>query len=190
MQYDRYTVESRPAPWDEVADLFVECFSGDPYFEDADELRTISEWGSAQIADGTGVLVTARREGRIDGLALAHGLSEDRPWQTILTQLEHVEGPAAEALLEPTNALVLYELAVRPAARGHGIAAGCVAMLLQERSEAQTFIGVYDRAADAAAMYDSWQVEDIGRVPMSGDAVSLHVRTAPTAQLLRRVGKD
>ncbi|MCK8468749.1 GNAT family N-acetyltransferase [Microbacterium sp. KSW4-16] len=171
--------------WHDIADLFVAAFSASPYFEDPNELRTITDWGPQMLA-GDGRLVTARADGELVGFALAHGLSDDAPWQQILSQLEDIE-QAAAALETPQNALVVHELAVRESERGQGVARACMQELLDGRSETQTFIGVYERAVAAQSMYRHWHFDPIGRVPMPGDAIALHVLTAPTAQALTRL---
>lgn len=171
--------------WHDIADLFVASFSAAPYFEDPSDLRTITEWGPSMLA-GDGRLVTARVDGELVGFALAHGLSEDAPWQRILSQLEG-SAQAAAALAAPQNALVVHELAVRESERGRGVARACMQELLQGRSETQTFIGVYERASAAQSMYRHWHFDPIGQVPMPGDAIALHVLTAPTSQALTRL---
>jgi len=120
------------------------------------------------------------------GFALAHGLSDDAPWQRILSQLAGSE-QAAAALATPQNALVVHELAVRESERGRGVARACVRELLEGRSETQTFIGVYERATAAQAMYRHWHFDPIGHVPLTGDAIALHVLAAPTSQALTRL---
>jgi len=184
-----YAVFDATAPegvWLEVAELFVDAFTAEPYGEDAVELGTIIEWGPEQLGDRGGRLVTARRDERLVGFALAHGLDADPVWQGILSQLP-ASADARAALLHPDRAVVVHELAVREAERGRGIARTCLSELLRDRAESQTFIGVYERADEAAAMYRHWGLSKIGRVPMPGDAIALHVLTAPTRQLAERV---
>lgn len=173
------------ADWHDIADLFVVSFSVAPYFEDPNELRTITDWGPSMLA-GDGRLVTARADGELVGFALAHGLGDDAPWQRILSQLEDSE-QAAAALATPQNALVVHELAVRESERGRGVARACMHELLRGRPETQTFIGVYERATTVQSMYKNWQFDPIGRVPMPGDAIALHVLTAPTSQARKRL---
>lgn len=173
--------------WRDIADLFVASFSAAPYLEEPSELRTIAEWGPTMLA-GNGGLVTARVDGKLVGFALAHGLSDDTPWQRILSQLGHRD-QAAAALESPQSALVVHELAVRESERGRGVARACMHELLKGRSEAQIFIGVYERATDAQSMYRHWHFAPIGHVPMPGDAIALHVLTAPTLQTLTRLSR-
>ncbi|HXH33754.1 MAG TPA: GNAT family N-acetyltransferase [Plantibacter sp.] len=179
-----------PEPvWRDVAELFVESFTAAPYFEDAAELGTIAQWGPEHLRQGAGRLVAARRDERLVGFALAHGLVGDAAWQGILSQLTD-STDASSALDRPENALVVHELAVRESERGRGIAGSCLAALLQDRPEPRTFIGVYERATAAAAMYRHWQLTEIGQVPMPGDAVALHVLTAPTARLASHLARS
>lgn len=174
-----------PAEWHEVADLFVACFTAAPYFEDPDELRAILDWGPSMLA-ADGRLVAARMDGRLIGFALAHGLSDDAPWQGILSQLaDHDQARAA--LSAPEDAFVVHELAVRESERGRGIARACMRELLRDRPESQTFIGVYERATEVRAMYRRWSFDAIGHVPMPGDAIALHVLTAPTQNAFARL---
>lgn len=173
--------------WRELADLFVESFSSAPYFEDPRDLRQILTWGPEHLAHTSGVLVTARQSGALVGFALAHSLADDRPWQSILRQVATSQGTAAAALAAPEDALVLHELAVRQSHRGRGIARSCLLALVSGRAELQTFVGVYDRATEAAAMYRHWQAVEIGQVPMRGDATALHVLTTGTAALRKRL---
>lgn len=225
-----YLVFAGSAPddvWQDIAELFVETFSATPYLEDPDELGTIVRWGPEQLGHDGGRLVTARRDGRIVGFALAHALRADPAWLSILSQLEtaaypspalppppatsdpaaasattsvparigpasaqasaSAQAPVSNALARPDDAVVVHELAVREADRGRGIAGACLVQLLQDRPESQTFIGVYERATEAASMYRHWGLADIGRVPMPGDAIALHVLTAPTAQIVARL---
>jgi hypothetical protein len=185
--YSAFSGSAADEDWHDVAQLFVESFSAAPYFEDAGELATILKWGPEQLRHGDGRLVTARRDEQLVGFALAHGLGGDGSWQKILSQLSASVGAAATALAHPEDALVVHELAVRESERGRGIAGTCLFFLLQGRPESQTFIGVYERATDAASMYRHWQLSDIGQVPMPDGAVALHVLTAPTAEIADRV---
>lgn len=169
--------------WHDIADLFVECFSSAPYFEEPSELRTIVERGPSMLA-GDGRLVTARTDAGLVGFALAHNLSADEPWQRILAQLED-STKAAVALAAPQDAFVVHELAVKESERGQGIARACMGELLKGRTESQTFIGVYERAAAAQSMYQRWRFDEIGQVPMPGDAIALRVLTAPTSRVIK-----
>jgi hypothetical protein len=169
--------------WSDVAELFIETFTAEPYAEDAAELATITQWGSDQLGHVSGRLITARRGDQLVGFALAHGLRDDAPWRGILSQLADSADAAATALSRPDEALIVHELAVRESERGRGIASGCLRGLLSDCPESQVFIGVYERALKARAMYRHWRLEDIGQVPMPDGAVALHVLTAPTATL-------
>lgn len=189
VDYATFSQAAPDAVWLDVARLFVECFSAEPYFEEASDLETIVEWGPEQLRHSGGRLVTARLDDRLVGFALAHGLRDDPSWQGILSQLVGETDIAAVALEQPERAVIVHELAVREDARGLGIAGGCLALLLQGRTEEQTFIGVYERATDAASMYRHWQLTDIGQVPMPNGAVALHVLTARTADVVARVGR-
>lgn len=190
VDYATFSPAAPDAVWQEVARLFVECFSAAPYFEEPGELETIMEWGPKQLRHSGGRLVTARFDDRLVGFALAHGLRDDPSWQGILSQLAGETDIAAAALERPERAVIVHELAVREWARGRGIAGGCLALLLRDRTEEQTFIGVYERATDAASMYRHWQLTDIGRVPMPNGAIALHVLTARTADVAARVGRS
>lgn len=189
VDYATFAPAAPDAVWLDVARLFVECFSAAPYFEEADELETIVTWGPEQLRHSGGRLVTARLAGRLVGFALAHGLRDDPSWQGILSQLAGEVDIAAAAVQHPEGAVVVHELAVRESARGLGIASACLALLLRDRTEEQTFIGVYERATVAASMYRHWGLTDIGRVPMPNGSVALHVLTARTADVAARVGR-
>jgi len=177
---------SAPAcEWREIADLFVECFSAAPYFEDRGELATIIEWGPTMLA-GNGRLVTARSNGALVGFALAHSLANDVPWQKTLAQLgDHAS--SSEALAAPHDAFVIHELAVRDSERGRGIARACMLELLNTRAESHTFLGTYERAVAARSMYQRWGFELVGQVPMRGDAIALHVLTSRTPAAVERL---
>ncbi|KQQ52326.1 GNAT family N-acetyltransferase [Plantibacter sp. Leaf314] len=175
------------AVWDDVTALFVEAFTAEPYLEDALDLGTIRQWGPEHLGHRGGRLLTASTDGRLVGFALAHGLDADSAWLGILAQLAEGSDAASAALARPDDAVVVHELAVTASERGRGIGRQCLAALLQDRTEAQTFIGVYERATAVAAMYRHWGLDEIGRVPMPGDAIALRVLTAPTAELAARL---
>ena len=172
--------------WRGVQELFVESFSSAPYFEDATELSTILEWGPEHLGQGCGRLVVAKREELLAGFALGNALSGDSSWQLILSRLSDSSAEAAWALANQEDALIVHELAVRRSERGNGIASICMTALLEERPESQTFIGVYDRAIDAASMYRHWQLMNIGQVPIQNGAVNLNVLNGKTAELAAR----
>lgn len=179
-------LDAPESEWRDVAELFVECFSAEPYFEDPAELGTISQWGPEMLA-GRGRLVTVRESAVLRGFALGHGLDHDETWQGLLRRLEP-NAVTDAALAAPHDAFIVHELGVRAASRGQGIARSCMLRLLEGRTEPQTFIGVYERAEHAAEMYRRWGFERVGRVPLSGDAVALRVLAAPTDAAVRRLG--
>jgi GNAT superfamily N-acetyltransferase len=185
--YTSFTGSAPDGVWGEVTQLFVAAFTAEPYNEDAIDLASIRKWGPEHLGHSGGRLVIATVDGRIVGFALAHGLDADPAWLGILAQLADSSSTASAALARPSDAVVVHELAVAEDQRGRGIARGCLAALLQDRTEAQTFIGVYERATEAAAMYRSWGLSELGRVPMPGDAIALRVLTAPTTELVSRL---
>ena len=181
VSYVSFDQSADATEWREIADLFAACFAAEPYFEDPDELRTIVDWGPAMLA-GNGRLVTARTGDALVGFALGHALSYDASWQRTLAVLDH---PAA--IVEPGEAFVVHELAVRDDARGRGIARDCLAHLVRDRTESQIFIGTYERAHAARSMYLRWGFEAIGRVPVAHAAIALHVLTCATRDALGRL---
>ena len=184
-----YSIFSDSAPehiWRGVQELFVESFSSAPYFEDVTVLSTILEWGPEHLGQGRGRLVVAKRGELLAGFALGNALSGDSSWQLILTRLSESSEEAAWALANQEEALIVHELAVRRSERGNGIASICMTALLESRPESQTFIGVYDRALDAASMYRHWQLATIGQVPIRNGAVNLNVLNGRTAELSAR----
>lgn len=185
--YTSFTGSAPDGVWGEVTQLFVAAFTAEPYNEDAIDLATIRQWGPEHLGHRGGRLVIATVDGRIVGFALAHGLDADPAWLGILAQLADSSSTASAALARPTDAVVVHELAVAEDRRGRGIARGCLAAVLQDRSETQTVIGVYERATEAAAMYRSWGLSELGRVPMPGDAIALRVLTTPTTELVSRL---
>lgn len=185
--YTSFTGSAPDDVWGEVTQLFVEAFTAEPYNEDAIDLATIRQWGPGHLGHRGGRLVIATVDGRVVGFALAHGLDADPAWLGILAQLADSSSTASAALARPADAVVVHELAVAEDQRGRGIARGCLAAVLQDRTETQTFIGVYERATEAAAMYRSWGLSELGRVPMPGDAIALRVLTAPTTELVSRL---
>jgi GNAT superfamily N-acetyltransferase len=185
--YTSFTGSAPDGVWGEVTQLFVAAFTAEPYNEDAIDLATIRKWGPEHLGHRGGRLVIATVDSRVVGFALAHGLDADPAWLGILAQLADSSSTAATALARPADAVVVHELAVSEDQRGRGIARGCLAAVLQDRSETQTVIGVYERATDAAAMYRSWGLTELGRVPMPGDAIALRVLTAPTTELASRL---
>lgn len=185
--YASFTEFAPDAVWDDVTALFVEAFTAEPYLEDALDLGTIRQWGPEHLGHRGGRLVTASTDGRLVGFALAHGLDADPAWLGILAQLAEGSDAASAALAQPDDAVVVHELAVTASERGRGIGRKCLAALLQGRTESQTFVGVYERATAVAAMYRRWGLDEIGRVPMPGDAIALRVLTAPTAELAARL---
>ncbi|MDQ1122858.1 GNAT family N-acetyltransferase [Microbacterium trichothecenolyticum] len=172
--------------WDEVVNLFVACFSVEPYLEDPLALRSIATWGPTMLA-GNGRLVTARVDGALAGFASGHNLDAIPSWQRTLLRLEGVES-ATSAVMDPLNAFVVHELAVRESERGRGIAARCMCNLLNERDEARVFLGTYERAVKARALYEKWGFEVLGRVSMDGDAAALHVMTSSKVDAVNRIG--
>lgn len=185
--YTSFTGSAPDGVWGEVTQLFVAAFTAEPYNEDAIDLATIRQWGPEHLGHRGGRLVIATVDGRIVGFALAHGLDADPAWLGILAQLVDSSSTAAAALAHPADAVVVHELAVAEDQRGRGIARGCLAAVLQDRSETQTVIGVYERATEAAAMYRSWGLSELGRLPMPGDAIALRVLTTPTTELVSRL---
>ncbi|AZH82676.1 N-acetyltransferase [Plantibacter sp. PA-3-X8] len=185
--YTSFTGSAPDGVWGEVTQLFVAAFTAEPYNEDAIDLATIRQWGPEHLGHRGGRLVIATVDGRVVGFALAHGLDADPAWLGILAQLADSSSTASAALARPEDAVVVHELAVAEDQRGRGVARGCLAALLQDRTETQTFIGVYERASDAAAMYRSWGLSELGHVPMPGDAIALRVLTAPTIELVSRL---
>lgn len=138
---------------------------------------------------GRGRLVTAQHDGVLRGFARAHGLDHDASWQRLLGRI--APHPVADAALaDPTDALVVHELAVRESARGRGIAGACMRLLLKDRAEAQTLIGVYDVAEEAGAMYERWQFAEIGRLPIAGGTTTLRILAAPTGAAGDRLGRS
>jgi GNAT superfamily N-acetyltransferase len=172
--------------WRDIHELFVESFSNAPYFEDVTELSTILQWGPEHLGQGHGRLVVAKRGEQIVGFALGNALSGDSAWQSILSRFSESSGEAAWALANQEDALIVHELAVRRSERGNGIASICMTALLEGRPESQTFIGVYDRAIDAASMYRHWQLATIGQVPIHNGSVNLNVLNGRTAELATR----
>lgn len=185
--YTSFTGSAPDGVWGEVTQLFVAAFTAEPYNEDAIDLATIRQWGPEHLGHRGGRLVIATVDGRIVGFALAHGLDADPAWLGILAQLADSSSTAAAAIARPADAVVVHELAVAEDQRGRGIARGCLAAVLQDRSETQTVIGVYERATEAAAMYHRWGLSELGRVPMPGDAIALRVLTASTIELVSRL---
>lgn len=165
--------------WHDITALFIECFSVAPYDENPDDLATIGQWGPEKL-QGEGRLITARSGGTLIGFALGHGLRDDAPWRNILSEVATGDGTARAVVTPPEHSFIVHELAVRESHRGRGIAGACLERLLRGRPESRTFVGVYRRAVDAAAMYRHWGFADIGSVPMPGDAIALHVLAAPT----------
>lgn len=184
---ESFTGSAPDAVWDDVTALFVEAFTAEPYLEDALDLGTIRQWGPEHLGHRGGRLVTASTDGHLVGFALAHGLDADPAWLGILAQLAEGSDAASAALAQPDDAVVVHELAVTASERGRGIGRHCLAALLQDRTESQTFIGVYERATAVAAMYRHWGLDEIGRVPMPGDAIALRVLSAPTAESAARL---
>ncbi len=184
---ESFTGSAPDAVWDDVTALFVEAFTAEPYLEDALDLGTIRQWGPEHLGHRGGRLVTASTDGRLVGFALAHRLDADPAWLGILAQLAEGSDAASAALAQPDDAVVVHELAVTASERGRGIGRKCLAALLRDRTETQTFIGVYERATAVAAMYRHWGLDEIGRVPMPGDAIALRVLSAPTAELASRL---
>ncbi|MBD8534913.1 GNAT family N-acetyltransferase [Plantibacter sp. CFBP 13570] len=185
--YTSFTGSAPDEVWGEVTQLFVAAFTAEPYNEDAIDLATIRQWGPEHLGHRGGRLVIATVDGRVVGFVLAHGLDADPAWLGILAQLADSSSTASAALARPADAVVVHELAVAEDQRGRGIARGCLAAVLQDRSETQTVIGVYERATEAAAMYHRWGLSELGRVPMPGDAIALRVLTAPTTELVSRL---
>ncbi|WP_197479119.1 GNAT family N-acetyltransferase [Plantibacter sp. H53] len=185
--YTTFTGSAPDGVWGEVTQLFVAAFTAEPYNEDAIDLATIRQWGPEHLGHRGGRLVIATVDRRIVGFALAHGLDADPAWLGILAQLADSSSTASTALARPADALVVHELAVSEEQRGRGIARGCLAEVLQERTESTTFIGVYERATNAASMYHRWGLSELGRVPMPGDAIALRVLSAPTTELVSRL---
>ena len=172
--------------WRGVQELFVESFSSAPYSEDSTELSKILEWGPEHLRHGRGRLVVVKLGEQVAGSALGNALCGDSSWQLILSRLSGASAEAAWALERQEEALIVHELAVRRSERGNGIASICMAALLEGRPESQTFIGVYDRALDAASMYRHWQLTHIGQVPIQNGAVNLNVLNVKTAELAAR----
>jgi len=185
--FESFTGSAPGAAWDDVTALFVEAFTAEPYNEDALDLGTIRQWGPEHLGHRGGRLVTASDGGRLVGFALAHGLDADPAWLGILAQLAEGSDAASAALAQPDDTVVVHELAVTASERGRSIGRTCLAALLRDRTESQTFIGVYERATAVAAMYRHWGLTEAGRVPMPGDAIALRVLTAPTAELALRL---
>lgn len=155
--------------WRGVQELFVESFSSAPYSGDSTELSKILEWGPEHLRHGRGRLVVVKLGEQVAGFALGNALCGDSSWQLILSRLSGASAEAAWALHRQEEALIVHELAVRRSERGNGIASICMAALLEGRPESQTFIGVYDRALDAASMCRRWHLTQIGQEPIQSN---------------------
>jgi ribosomal protein S18 acetylase RimI-like enzyme len=128
----------------------------------------------------------AEQGGRPAGFALVHGLVEDQPWQAILATL--AGHPAAvDALDRPEEALVVHEVAVHEGFRGRGVARTLLREVLRGRDEARVFIGVYESAEDAVAMYERWGLVRAGSFRGPDSDVTLLVLTSLTSDLVLRL---
>jgi len=180
---------SAPAQtWTEVTALFVAAFAAQPYEEDPQELALIAGWGPTQLAQPSGRLTVAEQGEHVVGFALVHSLAEDEPWQSILATMSG-HSAVAEALSRPETAVIVHELAVRPMSRGQGVARTCLREVLRGRDETRVFIGVYDSATDAVAMYERWGLIKIGAFRGADSDVTLLVLTLPAEDLRTRLGR-
>ncbi|MHA7271519.1 GNAT family N-acetyltransferase [Arthrobacter sp. HLT1-20] len=176
-QFQCFEGHAPPVLWAAVAALFSASFSADPYFEDPDDLATITGWGPVQLAQPGGRLVVAHSDGAIAAFALSHGLVEDAPWQQILAAAVAPESPYLAA--DPRNVVVVQELAVAAAHRGRGLAGECVRRLLANRTESHVVLGVYSQAAPARALYRKWGFEELGTTTDAGSPTTLRVLGHP-----------
>jgi ribosomal protein S18 acetylase RimI-like enzyme len=181
-----YEGSAPPETWAAVTALFVAAFAAAPYGEDPQELAHIQTWGPTQLSHPGGRLTVAEQGGRPAGFALVHGLVEDQPWQAILATL--AGHPAAvDALDRPEEALVVHEVAVHEGFRGRGVARTLLREVLRDRDEARVFIGVYESAEDAVAMYERWGLVRAGSFRGPDSDVTLLVLTSLTSDLVLRL---
>ncbi|MEZ0491773.1 GNAT family N-acetyltransferase [Kineococcus sp. TBRC 1896] len=184
--FSTYDGAAPPTTWAAVTDLFVSCFSAAPYEEDPADLALIATWGPAQLARASGRMTVAQRGQDVVGFALVHALVHDEPWQSILAAVAGY--PAADdALARPDRALVVHELAVHERSRGQGIARTCLSEVLRDRVEEQVFIGVYESATDAVAVYRRWGLVQVGAFRGPDSDVTLLVLARPLQALRARL---
>jgi len=172
--------------WPEVTALFVAAFAAEPYEEDPQELALFEGWGPTQLAQPSGRLTVTEQDGHVVGFAFVHSLAEDEPWQAILTTMSG-HPTVAGALSRPETALIVHELAVRQMSRGQGVARTCLREVLRGRDETRVFIGVYDSAADAVAMYERWGLVKVGAFRGADSDATLLVLALPAEDLRTRL---
>lgn len=176
--YETFDGVAPSSVWVEVAAIFRSTFSVAPYFEDSDVLAEIVEWGPGLLAIKGGRLSIARFAEKAVGFALVHGLEGDDSWEGTLSSMVTTDPRIKNMVSDPSNTVVVHELAVHSDYRGQGIAKATLASALEHRAKSYVVLGVYEQAKKARQLYARWGYQDLGAVLIQDGAVRMRVLIA------------
>lgn len=152
----------------QLREVFAEAFAEAPYGEGpADVNRAFHRFRSQARRTGFRAAV-ASDGGRVVGMAYGYPLSASTGWwDTVLEQV-----PAEVRREDGKRTFGLFELAVRPSARRHGVATAMHQALINDLDQQRVMLNTRPEATAAQAAYKAWGYVRVGAaVPWEGAAV-------------------
>lgn len=131
----------------QVRDLYAEVYAEPPYHEGPDDVAAFSSRFAQHTRDRGFALAAAYDGTRLVGLAYVATLEAGRWWRGA------TEAPPAD--VQAVDKAALYELAVRSAYRGRGLAHRLADTVLSDRPERWAVLLV-NPTAPARAIYQRW----------------------------------
>lgn len=138
-----------------VRELYAEVYAEPPYNEGPDDVAGFAERFDAQTRDRGFALAAARDTGRLVGMAYVATLEAGRWWRGA------IDPPPAD--VQAVEKAGLYELAVRRAYRGRGLARRLVDAVLAGRTESWAVLLVNPDVV-ARAIYEKWGWRPVGGI--------------------------